>query len=676
MTPALAALMARPDPAFLAGKKVVIFDSETSGLLEADEEKGIRKATIFHCMQIGDANGDDSVLYGDHPLCDEPLEAGHRRLEAADYIVGQNVIGYDYFIMRRFFGDRAPPLSKYLDTLVMGRMSDPKERNHTLQRWGFKLGIPKDEYKGDYQIFDEDFARYSRNDIHAGRGMFHATKHVLDWRSRYGDKLHAYKIEHDVQYCVSLMEQGGIHIDVRAAEELYAGLLEEQGALKAKLLEMFPPFNRSSSRVAKVGNRSKGITKGQVVVKSWSEEFSPGSRQKIAEALLREGWVPKEFNAPSKRFPEGTPKVDEDTLAGIPGEGPELVRKYLRTTKLMSQLMGATKSARGLLQLVKADSRVYGRCKPIGAVTWRAAHSGPNLGNVDKDPRVRALYKSTPGWFMGGTDGAEIQARFLAHYLYIFDKGLYRDKLLKGDKKAGTDGHSLNRASLAPYGLATRDGAKTALYARIFGCRAPRMFETINEDRRKNGLVVLPQKITPTEMAKRPDIVEAIPAVLDRLRREARQGKRSLDLQWAVGQGAIDALGLSMPGLNDLLELVQRVGKAKGYLEGVGGGQVPVSALHSALVSLLQNGEATAMKLAANILMFEEGPKRGWVYGRDYRLLLWVHDEWDYEAPTRELVQEVGDVLAEAIAEAGRRLGLNVPLAGETKTGLDWHDVH
>ena len=82
------------------------------------------------------------------------------------------------------------------------------------------------------------------------------------------------------------------------------------------------------------------------------------------------------------------------------------------------------------------------------------------------------------------------------------------------------------------------------------------------------------------------------------------------------------------------------------------------------------------MKLAANILMFEEGPKRGWVYGRDYRLLLWVHDEWDYEAPTRELVQEVGDVLAEAIAEAGRRLGLNVPLAGETKIGLDWHDVH
>ena len=43
---------------------ILIGDCETDNLL--------RDMTKLHCIQLGDADGDDSVLYGDHELCDRP----------------------------------------------------------------------------------------------------------------------------------------------------------------------------------------------------------------------------------------------------------------------------------------------------------------------------------------------------------------------------------------------------------------------------------------------------------------------------------------------------------------------------------------------------------------------------------------------------------------------------
>lgn len=599
--------------------KTVIADTETNGLLD--------NVTKLHCVQIGDEDGDDAVLYGDSPLCDEPLENGLRRLESADRVVGHNWIGYDHWIGERFFPGRVA-FDKVADTLTLARMAFITERNHSLAAWGMRVGHYKDDYKGDYQTFDEEFAKYSRQDIVVGRALWRKVKHAIEW----GDGK-VYEIEAKAAFCTSLQEQYGFCFDVARAQELHATLAQEVADLTVQLRDTFPAFKREYTFTPKVNNSKLGYRKGEPFTKRWEDDFNPSSRQQIAEALVRDGWEPLDFT------PTGQPKVDEETLLACRHSGAQPLVTYLRTKKTLGAILGEGRS-KGYLSLVKPSGRMHGRVNTLGAVTWRMAHSSPNTANVSKDPRVRSLFIATPGMVLCGVDGKEIQARFLAHYLHRYDDGVYADRLLNGDKALGTDGHTLNLTALRPYGLVSRDGAKTALYARIFGCRAPRMWQTINEDRVKHDLAPHPKS---------------------RMQR--------------VGQGAIDALGRSIVGLNELLEDVQATGKDRGWLKGIGGAQVPVSAPHAALVSLLQHGEAVAMKLALGIFEFEHTQPGGYVHGRDYGYCSNVHDEVQFEC-LPELAPTLSAIFAECIAEAGRRLETRCPLAGEAKMGVNWMETH
>lgn len=643
-------------PAAPAGApEFLIADTETNGLLD--------KVDKFHCLQLGNADGDDAVLYG--PVnCDEPLENGLRRLEAARGVAGHNWLGYDIFIGDRFLGG-AIKFEKSYDTLVMARMAEIKERDHSLRRWGDRLGVPKDDYKGDYQTFCPDFARYSRQDIVVGRGMWHRTKHVLDW----GENQQVYWVEASSHYCASLMEQNGFVLDVARAQALHAELAQEMAELRAGIRTHFPDFKRESVFIPKRDNKKLGYVKDQPFIKRWTDEFNPQSRKMIGEALMAAGW------RPSARTETGQPKVDEETLTNADHPGARLLLRYLRLAKVCGAIIGE-KQGKGYLQLVKEDGRLHGRCNTLGATTWRASHSNPNKANVDKDKRVRSLFICPPKKRLVGVDGAEIQARFLAHYLARYDGGLYAQKLLAGDKKLGTDGHSLNRDALIPWGLVDRDGAKTALYARIFGCFPPRMFETVNGNRRDKDKTPLPYSV---DLSKRhewkAELLAAAPAIEPALRRAFEDGKKKVNLVPIVGQGAMDALGQSMPGLDTLLQDVQKAGKARGKLIGIDGAEVPVFALHAALVGLLQHGEARAMKMAQMILQFEEAPKRGWKHGREYGFCSFVHDEYQSEV-LEDLAEEYGALFSECISEAGRRLKTRCPLAGEMKIGRDWYETH
>lgn len=604
---------------------LLIADCETDNLL-AD-------MTRLWCVQLGTPDGDDSLLYGDVDHCDRPLVEGLARLRAAKRVVFHNGYGFDFWAINTLAGRMGfEPVLRFeqiLDTLVLARMTNIEERRHSLEDWGRRTGTLKGSFKGPYDVWTREFADYSRQDIPAGRAVWHAVKHGLEW----GDG-RVYEIEAKAAYCVALQEQHGFCFDVRGAEELHATLAQEVADLKRELRDIFPAFKREEIFVPKVNNSKLGYQKGVPFTKRWEDEFNPYSRQQIAEALMRDGWTPLDHT------PTGQPKVDEETITTTNHPGAKKLITYLKSKKTMGAIVGEGKNAKGYLQLVKPDGRIHGRVNTLGAVTWRMAHSNPNTANVAKDPRVRSRFVATPGYKLAGCDGREIQARFLAHYLFPYDDGAYAEKLLRGDKALGTDGHTLNLNALREWGLVSRDGAKTALYAKIFGARAARMWATINEDRVKHDQAPIPQRS---------------------MRR--------------VGQGALDALGRSMVGLDDLLSDVQHAGKTKGHLIGIGKARVPVSALHSALVSLLQHGEAVAMKLALGIFEFEHMQPRGFVHGRDYGYCSNVHDEVQFEA-LPDLVEEFAALFSECIAEAGRRLGTRCPLAGEAKIGLNWQETH
>lgn len=624
---------------------LVIADCETDNLLNG--------MTRLWCVQIGTPDGDDSVLYGDVEHCDRPLAEGLERLRTADKVAFHNGLGFDFWAINHFYPGTLR-FEQILDTLILARMTNITERRHSLDDWGRRTGTLKGSFKGPYDVWTTEFADYSRHDIPAGRAVWHAVKHGLQWGletdgAPEGEELESefvrvgsvYQIEAKAAYCVALQEQHGFAFDVEAAQTLHAELAQELANLREQLKAIFPAFQREEVFIPKVNNSKLGYQKGVPFIKRWEDEFNPRSRQMIAEALIRDGWEPIDFT------PTGQPKVDEETLLTCRHEGAKLLVTYLRTSKTMGAILGE-KVGKGYLQLVRDDGRIHGRVNTLGAVTWRMAHSNPNTANVDKSPRVRSLFIVTPQGKakdrrkrkLVGCDGREIQARFLAHYLHPYDDGVYAERLLKGDKALGTDGHTLNLRALEPFGLVSRDGAKTALYARIFGARPPRMWQTINEDRVKHGKAPHPKRA---------------------MRR--------------IGQGAIDALGRSMVGLNDLIEDVQDAGRGRGWLKGIGGAQVPVSALHSALVSLLQHGEAVAMKMALGIFEFEHMQPGGYVHGVDYGYCSNVHDEVQFEC-LEELAEPFGDLFSECIAEAGRRLKTRCPLAGEAKIGVNWQETH
>lgn len=600
--------------------EILIADCETDNLL--------RDMTKMWCVQIGSETGDDATLYGDHPHCDAPLADGLKRLKAADKVVFHNGFGFDFWAVNHFYPDTLR-FEQILDTLVLARMTHITERNHSLEAWGHRTKTLKGSFKGPYDVWTQDFADYSRQDITAGRALWHTVKHGLEW----GDGA-VYETEAKAAYCLALQEQHGFCFATREAENLHATLAQEAADLERELHDIFPAFSREEIFIPKVNAPKYGYQKGVPFTKRWDDAFNPSSRQKIAEALERDGWEPVDFT------PTGQPKVDEETLLACKHPGAPKLVAYLKTKKTMGAIMGQGKAAKGYLTLVTRDNRIHGRVNTLGAVTWRMAHSNPNTANVSKDPRVRGLFIATPGWKLVGCDAEGVQARFLGHYLHPYDDGAYSDRLLNGDKTKGTDVHSVNLEALKPFGMVTRDGAKTGLYAKTFGARAPRMWQTINEDRAKNGANPWPK----TKLGQ-------------------------------IGQGALDALGRAMPGFDDLLTDVQTTGKSRGWLRGIAKAPVPVSAAHSALVSLLQHGEAVAMKMALGIFEFEHMQPRGFKHGEDYGYASNVHDEVQFECRP-ELAEELGALFAECIAEAGRRLGCRCPLAGDFKIGTNWQETH
>jgi len=131
----------------------LVFDLETDGLLG--------QATRIHCLAIYDSEDNTTTAYNDQTLT-ETVVTGITRLEAADHIVGHNIIGFDIPIIRRFY-----PFFNYtgtiIDTLILSRLyhnniiAIDKKSNwkhmpsqlygrHSLESYGYRLG----EYKGEF----------------------------------------------------------------------------------------------------------------------------------------------------------------------------------------------------------------------------------------------------------------------------------------------------------------------------------------------------------------------------------------------------------------------------------------------------------------------------------------------------------------------------------------------
>ena len=527
-----------------------------------------------------------------------------------DCLLGHNIIDFDIVFLKKFLGISFDN-HKIVDTLVMSRLYNPQlEKGHSLKSWGERLGFPKGDFN-DWSGPSPEMAAYCENDL----DLTHKVYDVLNLKlKKFGET--SIDLEHEVQMAITEQTQNGWLLDQRKCFDLLAKLKQQKmevedevhkrfKALPVGVKEVAPKFNKDG-RLSSVGLKFLGDNWvdvwGNFSRIDWPE-FNLGSRQQIARHLQFFGWKPKTYTD------KGNIIVDEAVLGKVKGI-PEasLIAEYLMLTKRMAQVNS------WISEVDKSeDGRVHGQVNPIGAVTGRMTHSNPNVAQVPASyspygDECRSCWTVPKGYKLVGVDASGLELRMLAHYMN--DKE-YTNEIINGDI------HTVNQKAT---GIATRDDAKTFIYAFLYGAGDAKIGNIIGGNRRDGAKL------------------------------------KELFLH-------------NTPSLRNLR---QRVGRScgKGYLTGLDGRKLIIRSDHAALNTLLQSAGAIVMKKALTLLN-----KYAKIYNIDFKFVGNIHDEFQVEVKDTQ-ADKFGWLAVECIKAAGIKFNLKCPLDGEFKIGDTWAETH
>jgi DNA polymerase I-like protein with 3'-5' exonuclease and polymerase domains len=529
-------------------------------------------------------------------------------LKGVSLIVMHNGISFDAQVLNRCWKTKIR-LNQVYDTLIVSRLLDPsRETGHSLEAWGNTLGFHKidytavwqwmmdrkEEYRGE--CFDSPIDRlldhYCIRDVEVTCKLYHHLVSELDQKQFSQESV---DLEHRVAAIIAQQERNGFKLDQIYATCLLTDIKSKVAGIYERMQERWPPVT-----VERFSDKTGKRLKDSVVT------FNPGSRQQIGERLKELGWKPKEFTE------TGIPKIDETVLAGIKIPEAQVIAEYLMLNKRISQI-------ESWMEAVGKDGRVHGKVITNGAVTGRMTHSSPNMAQIPNSssiygPECRECWTVEDGNVLVGCDASGLELRMLAHYMKDED---YVRTVCEGSSKDGTDVHTVNQRAA---GLASRDNAKTFIYAFLYGAG------------------------------------------------DAKIGS-------IVGGSARDGTKLKAKFLQQtpaLAKLIERVSKqaAKGWVPGLDGRRIWVRSEHSALNSLLQGAGAIVMKKA--LVIFDDKRKANkW----PVKYVVNVHDEAQLECP-KDISEEVGKAFKQSIIEAGEHYKLRCPLDGEYKIGRNWRETH
>ena len=412
--------------------KICVLDIEGTGLAELTlDSKGTPKteAKRVLCAATKVLN-QEPTLWLEHQMA-ELVEY----LKQFDVIIGHNIFGYDYPVMRRLHGMGRPKV--IVDTLVVSKLMYPDINNHaigdnSLESWGKYLKFPKMDYTGGWASYNDEMGVYCKQDTRLGEAIYLAQKKFIT------DNKEVVRFEHKVSEV--LMEQvcNGFNYDLDAGEKLHQTLMLEKLGIEDEMRTIFPDriIIRHSE---KTGKR----------LKDKIEVFNPGSRQQIAERLNEKyGW-----EAPLTE--KGNAKVDESVLSTIDYPEAKKLVEYFDTCKLLGMVEDWNTRA-----FRSRDHKIHGGINAQGAATGRCTHSQPNVAQVSGDHRARELWIPNAGDVLVGADLSGLELRMLAHFMAKYDNGEYAKVLLTGDI------HTHNQKAA---GLESRSLAKSFIYAYLYG---------------------------------------------------------------------------------------------------------------------------------------------------------------------------------------------------------------
>ena len=490
------------------------------------------------------------------------------------------------------------------------------------------------------------------------------------------------ELEHKAAWLLAKQERNGFPFDTKSIEQLYVELAARRSELLLKLTDTFgtwyqpkggtevfiaprsgrPLYDYPRVKYPKQGGvykkpknkaQREGLVPCDLDTRDYMEGapytpiehvvFNPSSRDHIALKLKEAGWVPTEFTD------KGAPKVDDEVLEHVRVDDPakqasiDLIKEYLMIQKRIGQ---AAEGDKAWLRYVAEDGKIHGSVNPNGAVTGRATHSFPNLGQV---PGVRAPYgeqcraafgaehhldglTGTP-WVQAGIDASGLELRCLAHFMAPYDNGEYADVILNGDI------HTVNQNAAE---LPTRDNAKTFIYGFLYGAGDEKIGQIVGAGKERGK-------------ALKKKFLENTPAIAQ-LREAIQQGLVESS-KWVAGE--------------------QQVKWKRRWIRGLDGRRVHVRSPHAALNTLLQSAGALICKLwivRVEEMLLEAGLKHGW--DGDFAYMAWIHDEIQVACRTSEIAQQVIDIAQQAMRRVGEHFNFRCRLDTEGKIGPNWAVCH
>lgn len=466
-------------------------------------------------------------------------------------MIAHNAHGFDIPVLKQFFPDFKPQ-GQVFDTLTMcralwhdvalkdfgrckaGRLPRRLLGSHSLEAYGYRLG----EYKGDYgkqdnawETYTPEMAEYCKQDVVVLAKLY---ERIMDAKP----SPEMVELENRFAEIIFEQDQRGVCFDEKAAIDLMVTLRSERIDVLERLTEIFPAqfeaVQFGKTFTSKVNNKKRHITAGAKFCKIKLTPFNPGSRQQIANRLIKKyGWEPTELTD------KGAAKINETVLKDLPYPEARLLEKYLMVNKRLSQLADGNQAWLKKVQ----GGRIYARVNTGGAISGRCTHSNPNLAQVPSVGSAyggdcRSLFKASPGYSFVGCDASGLELRCLAHYLAAFDEGAYADIVLNGD---------IHTANQEAAGLPERNMAKTFIYGWLYGAGVGKIGQIVGGGPKEG----------------------------------TRLQKKFMD---------------KFPAIKSLKDTVEKAVETRGYLKGLDGRRMRTRSPHSALNLLLQGAGALVMK--------------------------------------------------------------------------------
>lgn len=617
------------------------------------------------------------------------IEDGLALLDRAELLIGHNIEGFDIPVLTAHY-DWEPTVPTY-DTVLASRQiyfgnkilsrsiraqkwaarglrgaaaREAMEKKipsrllkwHSLEAWGYRLGQHKDSdwktTEANHVAYSPRMGEYCMQDVRVNAHLFH---HLTTRPAEEGwpvTPIEAIIAESAFARYLYQQRANGVGFDVDRAREFTAVLLTKKAEVVARLRETVKPWYRPNgtqtpkrsmeSRKVKPGEPGyKNVRAGSPFTKVERVEFNPGSAVHVADRLITlYGWEPEEFSDTLNSWIAGELRPQPSTKSEIIREldypiVPDLV-EYSRVDHLLGQLS----EGKGSWLATVRDGVIHGTVIPSGARTSRCAHREPNV-NVPRPTspygkECRELFRPTRnGWAQIGTDASGIELRMLGHYLWPWDNGAFAEVVLTGD---------VHEAFRKAAGSFSRDLQKNITYGLLYGAGD-----------RKLGLLV----IADWQWAFENGHTDEPPP------------KRTFAME--LGRVVRERLLTGITGLDEFVAAAHECHRRR-HVRAIDGRCIQTKSQHGTVNDILQSGAGIVMKYAP-VIFAEEARARGWKIGREWAPMLHVHDEYQFEAPPGN-ADEVGALSVWAIEEAGRRLGVRIPLTGEYKIGTNWAETH